>query len=197
MQGAINKYSLAIAQCPVTEPKQKAMIHNNLGMVLMRLHEPTAQEREQEAAAASAESTGEEAKQLFSSTLQKKKPKNANRNKALEQAKDAFGKAIELDECYVKPLYQRMTILREEEEYEEAARDAKKIAEIEPGFKDISKTIAQLENLQKEKFDKMKDEVVGGLKSLGNMFLGNFGMSVDNFAMAQNQDGTYNIQYKQ
>ena len=39
-QGAIDKYSLAIAQCPPTEPKQKAMIHNNLGMVLMRLHEP-------------------------------------------------------------------------------------------------------------------------------------------------------------
>ena len=35
----------------------------------------------------------------------------------------------------------------------------------------------------KAQFDKMKDEVMGGLKSLGNMFLGNFGMSVDNFKM--------------
>jgi len=43
----------------------------------------------------------------------------------------------------------------------------------------------------------MKDEVVGGLKSLGNMFLGNFGMSVDNFKMEQNADGTYNMAYKQ
>ena len=74
--------------------------------------------------------------------MQKKKPKNANRNKALEQAKDAFGKAIELDESYVKPLYQRMNIFKEEEEYEEAVRDAKKIAEIEPGFKDIHQTVA-------------------------------------------------------
>lgn len=41
----------------------------------------------------------------------------------------------------------------------------------------------ELEKLQKEKFDKMKDEVVGGLKQLGNMFLGNFGMSLDNFQM--------------
>ena len=76
-----------------------------------------------------------------------------------------------------------MNIFKEEEEYEEAVRDAKKIAEIEPGFKDIHQTVAQLEKLQKEKFDAMKDEVVGGLKSLGNMFLGNFGMSVDNFKM--------------
>ena len=29
----------------------------------------------------------------------------------------------------------------------------------------------------------MKDEVMGGLKNLGNKFLGNFGMSVDNFKM--------------
>ena len=52
MQGAINKYSLAIAQCPVDEPKQKAMIHNNLGMVLMRLYEPTELEKEAAASAA-------------------------------------------------------------------------------------------------------------------------------------------------
>ena len=86
-----------------------------------------------------------------------------------------------------------MEIYREEEEYEEAVKDAKRIAEIDPTFRDIYKTIAELEKLQKEKFDKMKDEVVGGLKNLGNMFLGNFGMSVDNFQMAQNSDGTYNI----
>ena len=86
-----------------------------------------------------------------------------------------------------------MEIFREEEEYEEALKDAKRIAEIDPTFRDIYKTIAELEKLQKEKFDKMKDEVVGGLKNLGNMFLSNFGMSVDNFQMAQNADGTYNI----
>ena len=86
-----------------------------------------------------------------------------------------------------------MEIYREEEEYEEALKDAKRIAEIDPTFRDIYKTIAELEKLQKEKFDKMKDGVVGGLKNLGNMFLSNFGMSVDNFQMAQNADGTYNI----
>ena len=76
-----------------------------------------------------------------------------------------------------------MTIYREEEEYEEAVKDAKKIEELDPCFQGIRSTVKDLEKLQKEKFDKMKDEVVGGLKSLGNMFLGNFGMSVDNFAM--------------
>ena len=72
---------------------------NNLGMVLMRLHEPSAEEDD-------SKDDGEENKQLFMSTLQKKKnKKNANRNKALEQARDAFGKAIELDNEYIKPLF--------------------------------------------------------------------------------------------
>ena len=53
-----------------------------------------------------------------------------------------------------------------------------------------------MEKLQAERMEKMKDEVLGGLKSLGNMFLGNFGMSLDNFKMNQNADGTCNIQYE-
>jgi len=57
------------------------------------------------------------------------------------------------------------------------------------------KIIPELEKLQKEKFDKMKDEVVGNLKTLGNSMLGYFGMSLDNFKMQQNPDGTYNINY--
>jgi hypothetical protein len=41
----------------------------------------------------------------------------------------------------------------------------------------------------------MKDEVFSGLKSLGNMVLGNFGMSIDNFKVNKNPDGTCNISY--
>lgn len=116
-------------------------------------------------------------------TLQKPKNKNAKRNKALEEAREHFGMSIELDPSYIKPLFQRMTINREEEEYEEALKDGKKIEELDPCFPGIYSTVKELEQLQKEKFDKMKDEVVDGMKKLGNMFLGNFGMSVDNFAM--------------
>ena len=55
--------------------------------------------------------------------------------------------------------------------------------------------IPELEKLQKEKFEKMKEEVMGGMKKLGNSVLGYFGMSIDNFKMQQNPDGTYNINY--
>ena len=39
----------------------------------------------------------------------------------------------------------------------------------------------------------MKEEVMGNMKKLGNSVLGYFGMSMDNFKMQQNEDGTYNV----
>ena len=89
-----------------------------------------------------------------------------------------------------------MTLLKEQTEYEEALKDAARIREVEPSYKAIGSIILELEKLQKEKFEGMKDEVIGGLKSLGNMFLGNFGMSCDNFKMTQNPDGTYGMSYQ-
>ena len=91
-----------------------------------------------------------------------------------------------------------MILNKEAEEYDMALEDAKKILEVDPEFQNQllkHKIIPELEKLQKEKFDKMKDEVMGNMKKLGNSVLGYFGMSVDNFKMAQNQDGTYNINY--
>jgi len=89
-----------------------------------------------------------------------------------------------------------MKLLKDEEEYEQALEDAKKIQELESSYPDIHRTLRDLERLQKEKFEKMKNEVMGGLKTLGNSILGKFGMSLDNFKMMQNPDGTYNIQYQ-
>lgn len=112
-----------------------------------------------------------------------------------KEAKAEFSKAIELKPDYVKPRGLRMKILKDEEEYEQALEDAKKIEELEPLYPGIHKQVIELEKLHKEKFEKMKTEVLGNLKGLGNMFLGKFGMSLDNFKMNQNQDGTYNISY--
>lgn len=86
-----------------------------------------------------------------------------------------------------------MKILKEEEEYDQALEDAKKIEELDPMYPNIHKTVLELDKLQKEKFEKMKTEVMGNLKSLGNTILGKFGMSLDNFNLGQNPDGTYNI----
>ena len=68
--------------------------------------------------------------------------------------------------------------------------------ELDPTFPGINGQIAALETLHKEKFDKMKNEVLGNLKGLGNMILGKFGMNIDNFKLNQNPDGTYNVNYQ-
>ena len=79
-----------------------------------------------------------------------------------------------------------MNLHKDAEEYDLALVDAKRIIEINPDFQRQqldTKIIPELERLQKEKFDKMKDEVLGSMKKLGNSMLGYFGMSVDNFKM--------------
>jgi tetratricopeptide (TPR) repeat protein len=114
------------------------------------------------------------------------------------KAKGEFSKAIELNPEYAKALYHRMNLHKDDEEYDLALADANRILEIDPDFdKPYLKgsIIPKLEQLQKEKFEKMKDEVIGNMKNLGNKALGYFGMSMDNFKMQQNPDGTYNINY--
>ena len=47
-----------------------------------------------------------------------------------------------------------------------------------------------------EDFEIKKEQAMSGLKNLGNMVLGKFGMSLDNFKLNQNRNGSYNIQYQ-
>ena len=50
------------------------------------------------------------------------------------QAKGEFTKAIELNPKYTKPLYHRMLIYKQEEEYDKALEDAAKIKEIDSAY---------------------------------------------------------------
>jgi hypothetical protein len=57
---------------------------------------------------------------------------------------------------------------------------------------------SRLQKLNDERMTKMKDEALGKLKELGNTILGNFGMSLDNFKMAQDpSSGSWNIRCDQ
>lgn len=65
------------------------------------------------------------------------KEMSINNRKALEH----FTAAIALDQSYLKPVYQRMTLLKANEDYEEAIKDAKKVQELDPHFHQINKEI--------------------------------------------------------
>jgi len=54
------------------------------------------------------------------------------------------------------------------------------------------------EALVEERRERLKDEMIGKLKDLGNNLLGNFGMSLDNFKATQDPaTGSYNISFHQ
>ena len=95
--------------------------------------------------------------------------------------------------------------------------DVKKAIEIAPTYMGAKVECARLEKAQAEAQERMKTEVVGTccgshidvwlsmllplfsgkLKDLGNMFLSNFGLSVDNFqAKKDPATGSYSINFQ-
>ncbi|KAJ6829756.1 putative tetratricopeptide repeat protein 1 [Iris pallida] len=106
-------------------------------------------------------------------------------------------KALELNPSYVKALLRRGEAQEKLERYEEAIGDMKRIIEIDPSNDQARRTIMRLEPLAAEKREKMKEEMIGKLKEMGNSVLGRFGMSVDNFkAVKDPNTGSYSISFQ-
>lgn len=106
-------------------------------------------------------------------------------------------RALELNSTYMKALVRRSEAHEKLENYEEALADNKKILELDPSNNQAKKTILHLEPLAAEKREKMKEEMIGKLKEMGNSVLGRFGMSVDNFkAVKDPNTGSYSISFQ-
>ncbi|KAJ8767759.1 hypothetical protein K2173_020699 [Erythroxylum novogranatense] len=106
-------------------------------------------------------------------------------------------KALELNPSYMKALLRRGEAHEKLEHFEEAINDMKKILELEPSNDQANKSIRRLEPLAAEKREKMKEEMIGKLKEMGNSILGRFGMSVDNFkAVKDPNTGSYSISFQ-
>ncbi|OMO97097.1 Tetratricopeptide-like helical [Corchorus capsularis] len=107
-------------------------------------------------------------------------------------------KALELDPSYEKALLRRAEAHEKLENFEAAIADMKKILELNPSNDQARRAIRSLEPKAEEKREKMKEEMIGKLKDLGNSFLGKFGMSVDNFkAVKDPNTGSYSISFQQ
>ncbi|KAK6248162.1 hypothetical protein QUC31_019727 [Theobroma cacao] len=106
-------------------------------------------------------------------------------------------KALELNPSYIKALVRRGEAHEKLQHYEEAIADMKKILELDPSNDQARKAIRRLEPLAAEKREKMKEEMMGKLKEMGNSILGRFGMSVDNFkAVKDPNTGSYSISFQ-
>ncbi|XP_045541020.1 tetratricopeptide repeat protein 1 [Papilio machaon] len=107
-------------------------------------------------------------------------------------------KAIELDDKYLKAYYRRAQSYEATEKYDECLADFKKILELDPAHKEAQAAVIRLPPLIEEKNEKLKKEMLGKLKDLGNMILKPFGLSTDNFQMEQDPESKgYKINFKQ
>ncbi|CAN6287875.1 unnamed protein product [Urochloa humidicola] len=106
-------------------------------------------------------------------------------------------KALELNPSYLKALLRRAEAHEKLEHYDEAIADMKKVIELDPSNQQATRSLLRLEPLVAEKREKMKEEMIGKLKDLGNSVLGHFGMSVDNFkAVKDPSTGSYSVQFQ-
>ncbi|RVE41213.1 hypothetical protein evm_014135 [Chilo suppressalis] len=84
------------------------------------------------------------------------------------------------------------------EKLDESLADYKKILELDPSHQEARKATHRLPPLIEEKNEKLKTEMLGKLKDLGNMILKPFGLSTENFQLQQDPETKgYKINFKQ
>lgn len=106
--------------------------------------------------------------------------------------------ALELDGGYVKAYVRRAKAYEALEEYDQGLADVRKAMELGGGTGNTGWAEAYVRRvgpLAERRQEEMKEEMIGKLKELGNSFLGNFGLSLDNFKAEQGPDGGYSIKF--
>ncbi|KAL1514049.1 hypothetical protein ABEB36_003372 [Hypothenemus hampei] len=115
-----------------------------------------------------------------------------------ENAIEDCTKAIELNNTYVKAYLRRAKLYEEIDKLDESLADWKKIIELDS--KNIEAHEAEIRLVPKinERNEKLKEEMLGKLKDLGNVILRPFGLSTDNFKLTQDPNtGGYSVNFSQ
>nr|BAN20706.1 conserved hypothetical protein [Riptortus pedestris] len=115
-----------------------------------------------------------------------------------ESAIEDCSKAIELEPNYVKALLRRAQLYENSEKLDEALADYKRVVELDPSHTESINACHRLPIEINERNEKLKTEMLGKLKDLGNVILRPFGLSTNNFQMVQDPNtGGYSISFKQ
>lgn len=121
--------------------------------------------------------------------------------KSMEEKESAISdctKAVELNPSYVKAYVRRAQLYEETEKLEEALEDYKKILALDPSHNEANYAIRRLPPLIQENNEKLKEEMLGKLKDLGNMVLKPFGLSTNNFQFQKDPNsGGYSVKFHQ
>lgn len=118
-----------------------------------------------------------------------------------QAAVDDCTAAIEYNPDYRKAYLKRahaLIALPERPHFDEALQDLRHLAGLTPPDAEAVQMIPDIERRAEAERERMKTEMVGQLKDLGNTFLGWFGLSTDNFKAEKDPNtGQYSIQFVQ
>lgn len=119
----------------------------------------------------------------------------------LERKEEAVldcNKAIDLNPNYLKALVRRAQLHRKLENLDQCLADYRKVLELDPDSREAHQACVTLPQEIAERNEKLKAEMMGKLKDLGNLVLRPFGLSTDNFNVVNNADtGGFNISFQQ
>lgn len=106
--------------------------------------------------------------------------------------------ALAIDPDYIKALMRRCKAYEMLGDQERALGDAQRVLQLQPDNGPARAVDARLGPVVEEQREKLKEEMMGKLKDLGNSILGHFGMSLDNFKAVQDPNsGGYSISFQQ
>lgn len=107
-------------------------------------------------------------------------------------------KAVELNPQYLKALLRRAELNEKTEKLEDALKDYQKVLEMDPSQHSAREACLRLPDQINERNEKLKTEMLGKLKELGNMVLKPFGLSTENFKLNQDPNsGGYSVSFQQ
>ncbi|GAB6023236.1 hypothetical protein CHUAL_008054 [Chamberlinius hualienensis] len=107
-------------------------------------------------------------------------------------------KSLELNPTYFKVLQRRALLYENADKLDEALEDYKKILEMDPKNSTALEACMRLPPLINERNEKLKTEMLGKLKDLGNIILRPFGLSTSNFNLQKDPNsGSYSVNFQQ
>lgn len=115
-----------------------------------------------------------------------------------EMAISDCSKAIQLNPTYIRAILRRAELYEKTDKLDEALEDYKSILEKDPSVHQAREACMRLPKQIEERNERLKEEMLGKLKDLGNLVLRPFGLSTENFQIKQDSStGSYSINFVQ
>ncbi|KAL1780073.1 tetratricopeptide repeat protein 1 [Sigmodon hispidus] len=115
-----------------------------------------------------------------------------------EMAINDCSKAILLNPGYIRAILRRAELYEKTDKLDEALEDYKSILEKDPSVHQAREACMRLPKQIEERNERLKEEMLGKLKDLGNLVLRPFGLSTENFQIKQDSStGSYSINFVQ